>query len=69
MKLTGDMLRSLRGRRGLDDLNDTSQDVEINKMEPLEIVREISGWKFGDPGIADDFIRWFENVGLLEVKP
>ncbi|KKL52146.1 hypothetical protein LCGC14_2288390 [marine sediment metagenome] len=69
IELTDEMMRSLRGRLGLDDLDDTSQDFKILTMDPMKIMRELAGWKFGDPQLADDFRGWFENVGLLEVKP
>jgi hypothetical protein len=45
------LMNPLRERLGLED-DDTSRDSEINAREPMENLRELSAWEFGDSGWA-----------------
>lgn len=61
LKLNIRMLTALRGRRGLDENND-SQDEKIFQMKPEEIVRECSRWYLGCDW-ATDIAHWMVAVG------
>jgi hypothetical protein len=52
----------LRLRRGIDE-DDTSEDEQIRKMAPHEIVRERTAWELGTPGWADTIAFWMEEYG------
>jgi hypothetical protein len=62
MKLTPRMMEMLRGRHGLN-LDDTSKDAHFRKMEPVDIVRECTEWKLGDPSWANVIAGWMEAAG------
>jgi hypothetical protein len=62
MKLSGDMMECLRGRRDLDE-DDTSQDSEIEAMSPVEIVKECAAWRLGDRSWANIFAHWMKAAG------
>lgn len=62
MKLPESMLEMLRVQRGLCD-DDTSQDKEIEAMEPAVIVRQCASWKLGDQYWADIFAGWMTAAG------
>ena len=56
------MMNMLRGRYGLED-GDTSKDEAIGELSPVEVVRECSAWKLGDPSWATEFAGWMEASG------
>jgi hypothetical protein len=62
MNLTQNMMEMLRGRYGLDRY-DTSKDVHFRKMGPVDIVRECTEWKLGDPSWANVIAGWMKAAG------
>ena len=56
MNLSESTIEALRGRRGLDE-NDNSQDNEILKMDPRKIVSEVCEWELGGSGWDKFFAR------------
>ncbi len=56
------MMEALRGRRDLAE-DDTSQDKEIEAMDPVQIVKECAGWKLGDSYWANIFAHWMKAAG------
>jgi len=62
MKLTAQMKEMLRGRCGLSPF-DTSKDVAILEMSPVEVVRECTAWKLGDPFWATEIAAWMVAAG------
>lgn len=56
-------IEEMRQRLGLDE-NDTSKDVFIEEMDPLERVRLIAGWYLGDGSWADTFMEYFQSQGI-----
>ena len=59
MKLPATMMEMLRGRFGLDE-DDITKDAEIEKLSPVEIVRECAAWKLGDQHWANVVARWMK---------
>jgi len=62
MKLSGDMMECLRGRRNLAE-DDTSQDAQIEAMSPVEIVKECGAWRLGYRDWANIFAHWMKTAG------
>ena len=62
MKLPESMMELLRELRNLKD-DDTSQDSDIEAMEPAVIVRQCASWKLGDQYWADIFAGWMTAAG------
>ena len=56
----------LRQRHGLE-ADDASQDEHLNRIAPLDALREAAGWRLGDTSWADNFIDWANAVGLKVV--
>lgn len=56
-KLPNSMMVMLRGRLRLEEA-DTSKDDVILSMTPVEIVRECTTWRIGDPYWADCIAKW-----------
>jgi hypothetical protein len=52
----------LRGRLGLDE-DDDSRDADILAMSPVEMVREATAWKLGDPSWARIIARYMVVTG------
>lgn len=61
------LMKPLRERLGLEE-NDTSRDDEINSRLPIDNLRELSAWEFGDPSWADWFAQRMESLGVKEIK-
>jgi hypothetical protein len=62
MKLTRNMMEMLRQRYALD-ADDSSKDVEILKMSPVDVVRDCTAWKIGDPSWANEIAAWMVHAG------
>ena len=58
------VLQILRQRLLDRDQDDKSRDGALNQMKPRQVLREICGWKLGDPYWFDTFEGWLEDVGL-----
>ena len=56
------MMVYLRARFGLD-CDDTSKDEAILEMTPVEIVRECTEWRLGNPSCANAVASWMECAG------
>lgn len=54
------IIEILRQRNGLD-INDTSKDEQILKMQPTEMVRECVTWELGYPSWADYFAKLMKD--------
>lgn len=59
------IMRTLRKRRGLEE-TDTSVDESIEKMEPINKLRECVVWELGDRAWADRILYLAKECG---VKP
>ena len=59
-KYSYDMMKALRGRWNLEE-NDESQDDEIMKMPPRDVVLECTTWFLGDPGWALRIASWIRQ--------
>lgn len=61
------LMKPLRERLGLAE-TDISRDDEINSRRPIDNLRELSAWEFGDPSWADWFATRMESLGVKEIK-
>ena len=53
----------MRQRLGVKE-DDTSQDERIELMTPMQRLRLLCGWNFGDPSWASHIIAWAEDAGF-----
>lgn len=56
-------LEELRQALGIES-DSTSKDEEIVKMAPMDRMRLLFQWEFGDPSWADTIVGWFESQGF-----
>lgn len=61
------LMKPLRERLGLKE-DDTSQDYLIASRRPIDNLRELSAWEFGDPSWADWFVQRIEALGVITIK-
>lgn len=61
------LMKPLRERLGLDE-NDKSRDSEISSRLPIDNLRELSAWEFGDPSWADWFVQRMQALGVKTTK-
>jgi len=59
------ILRDLREMRNLEP-DDTSKDHVIKAQDPMDNLRQLSIWEFGDPSWADTFVIWMKGLGILK---
>jgi hypothetical protein len=66
VKTPENILKRLRQRKGFDE-NECWNDAELDRMSPMEKLREVAGWELGDPSWAGTFIQWAKDCGF-EIK-
>ena len=57
------LMKMLRRHRGLKE-DDISKDKIIEMTSALGKLRDLCGWKLGDPEWAECFIEWAEGCGM-----
>jgi hypothetical protein len=62
MNLPDYMMEMLRGRRGLEP-GDKSQDADIGRLSPVDVVRECVAWRIGDPNWATEIALFMDHAG------
>ena len=63
MSIPNHILERIRQRYDLDE-NDSSLDAEIEKLSPIEKLREAVAWELGDPDWANQVLEWAKAVGI-----
>lgn len=63
--------RIMRDLRQLENLepDDTRKDGLIKSRDPMDNLRNLSIWEFGDPSWADTFAMWMKGLGILKEIP
>ena len=60
-------LHTLRKRRGLD-ADDNSADGAIEKMTPMEQLKEVVAWELGDREWATTILHMAHDLGVITFK-
>lgn len=61
-----EILFAVRHRFGVEDIDDTSSDKEIQTLSAKELMMKWSGWETGDEDIAEEFIEKYEELKEIE---
>jgi len=63
-KLPEYMMMMLRGRRDLEEGDDSQDEAILKHLTPFKAVRECCAWKLGDPEWADEIARMMVHCGV-----
>lgn len=55
----------IRGTLGLEDLEDTSKDEQINKMDAEAAFRHVCQWELGDGSWGQLLLGWAKDCGFI----